>query len=73
MNIDGDVLLVDDLELALEASMEPSMNIDGDRRPALPPRTPRSSFNGAVDEHRRRHPTTGNYIQTPEALQWSRR
>ena len=54
MNIDGDLEHGADAAARALASMEPSMNIDGDRQPCRCRRPPRRCFNGAVDEHRRR-------------------
>ena len=71
MNIDGDLPeAAAEPGLGLVASMEPSMNIDGDSsaRAAVPRST--RGFNGAVDEHRRRHAfSTWDLLVTPASME----
>src|ERR1700733_1075462 len=73
-NVDGEVLTP---ALAHRpcpaASMEPSTNVDGESPAPRARRRPSASFNGAVDERRRRALGLDGLPGGVKLLQWSRR
>ena len=74
MIVDGDTELIIGKPNYNQASMGPSMIVDGDSPGARSPVTPpRSGFNGAVDDRRRRQGVRQLGAALQIVLQWGRR